>query len=206
MLLVELVEFCEIFRLCWTKVRVSWPFGKGFESVMISSISSEGLPPGKLSEFVFGAATSSRSPAVCNVIWLVGPLLDKKRSNNSFEFPSRSSWNLQFFLFHSLFYKHNTQHIFSWQREKKKRVGVSFSKMSNAEKKIIQNKMIQKKKSQNMRLGWLKQKSEMGNRGFGTRQHSEWRRTLRLGPSPSLSWNGVGPKKNRSRMDLGENQ
>ena len=118
-LLVELVEFCEIFRLCWTKVRVSWPFGKGFESVMISSISSEGLPPGKLSEFVFGAATSSRSPAVCNVMWLVGPLLDKKRSNNSFEFPSRSSWNLQFFLFHSLLQTQHSAHFFLGKEKRK---------------------------------------------------------------------------------------
>ena len=39
-------------------MRVSWPFGNGFESVMISSISSEGEPPGaRLSVLVFGAAT-----------------------------------------------------------------------------------------------------------------------------------------------------
>ena len=63
-------EFWLILRdCCVTKVRVSCPFGKGFESVMISSISSEGDPPGRFNVLPFGAeATKSLSPAVCNVM------------------------------------------------------------------------------------------------------------------------------------------
>ena len=89
-------EFWLIFRdCCVTKVRVSCPFGKGFESVMMSSISSDGDPPGRFNELPFCAdATRSLSPAVCNVIWLVavGPDRDRNRSNSSFEFPSKSSY------------------------------------------------------------------------------------------------------------------